>query len=297
MNEIIKHVSENKKKIEDNYLEVIENHVDLLYYFGKWVDDVEKLSVLFKNAKPFESIVIDNFLDSNYAELLYKQFPNTFENWWKYENPIEVKYTFDNINVLPSELKNYFYIMSSNVLVNIISKLTGINNLEKDDYLHGAGLHVHPQNGRLNIHLDYEKHPFSGKERRINVILFMSKNWKPEWNGANELWDKNASKCVKTTNIKFNRAIIFKTNDISWHGVPDKILCPENIFRKSIAYYYVSPLESIKNEEDYRHKAKFVRRPNDIPNDGVERLYEIRSNRRIEKTDLQKFVPWWNPEI
>jgi hypothetical protein len=82
----------------------------------------------------------------------------------------------------------------------------------------------------------------------------MSKNC----NGANELWDKDVTKCVAKTEIKFNRAIIFKTNDISWHGLPEKIMCPENVFRKSLAYYYVSPLNAEKSEKDYRKKLNLL---------------------------------------
>ena len=82
---------------------------------------------------------------------------------------------FDNINYLPNQLKNYYYYLSTPEIINILREITNINNLEYDEYLHGAGLHLHPKYGRLNIHLDYEKHPYSGKERRLNIILFMSK--------------------------------------------------------------------------------------------------------------------------
>jgi hypothetical protein len=152
---------------------------------------------------------------------------------------------------------------------------------------------MHPRYGRLNIHLDYEKHPYSGKERRLNIILFMSKDWNSDWNGANELWNNDVSRCITKTNVKFNRAIIFKTNDISWHGLPDKILCPENTFRKSLAYYYVSPLNTQKNESEYRKKAKFTKRPQDHYNENIQTLYEIRSNRRITKNDMETIIPDW----
>ena len=79
------------------------------------------------------------------------------------------------------------------------------------------------------------------------IILFLTKDWKEEWNGDNQLWDKNATECQVKTYPKFNSAIIFETNGISWHGVPDKIMCPEGIFRKSLAYYYISPLKTIVN--------------------------------------------------
>ena len=40
---------------------------------------------------------------------------------------------------------------------------------------------------------------------------------------------------------KFNRAILFDTTQNSWHGLPDPINCPEDVYRKSLAIYYVSP--------------------------------------------------------
>lgn len=288
--------NDNNKLIKINvkYLNDTINKINCLEYFGDWINNIDKLKEQFINAEPFENIVIDNFLNEDYAKELINYFPNNYDDWYIYENPIEVKYAYDNVEELPLVIKNYFYILSSNQIIEIFRKLTNIENLEYDEYLHGAGLHCHPKFGRLNIHLDYEKHPYSGKERRINIIFFLNKEWKPEWNGSNELWDKNVTECVKKTEIKFNRAIIFKTNDISYHGVPDKIMCPEGIYRKTLAYYYVSPLNSIKKENEYRKKANYVKKPDEPFDTNMEELYKIRANRRILKEDLIEYFPNWN---
>ena len=290
----------NKIKINKDYLQKIDKDINISDYFGDWINHIPELKESFLNDCPYENVVIDNFLNPSYAEKLYDSFPSYFENWYKYENPIEVKYAFDNIYLLPDELKNYFYYLSSSKIMSLFSNMTNIPDLEYDEYLHGAGLHSHPKYGRLNIHLDYEKHPHSGKERRINVILFLSKNWQESWNGANELWDEHVTKCVKKTNVKFNRAIIFKTNDISWHGLPEVIMCPENIFRKSLAYYYVSPLTNNNKPKSlklHRMKAKFVKRPEDKYNENMEKLYEIRRQRLITDTDLKELFPEWKKEL
>jgi len=287
---------ENIIKIEKNYLQEVTKDFSL-EYFGNWTQNVDILKESFVNAKPFEHIVIDDFLNENSIEKLYELFPVVNNEWHEYKNPIEVKYTFDKINELPMDLKKIFYYLSTPQFINIISRLTGINNLEYDEYLHGAGLHSHPRYGRLNIHLDYEKHPLSGKERRLNIILYLSKYWDTLWNGANELWDETVTNCIKKTEVKFNRAIIFKTNDISWHGLPEKIMSPENVFRNSIAYYYVSPLNTLKKEEEYRKKAKFIKRPQDKFDKNIEELYLIRPQRRITQDDLNMIIPNWNVEI
>jgi len=192
-------------------------------------------------------------------------------------------------------------------MIETISKLTKIPNLECDEYLHGAGLHAHPRHGRLNMHLDYEKHLISGKYRRLNVILYMSKDWNnDEWNGQTELWDNDMQECVVKSPVIFNTAIIFKTNEISWHGVPEIIKCPENTYRKSIAYYYLSELIDTKNNtyeklgndgSGYRTKATFVKRPNDIYDERMEKLYKIRPFRRIEKEDMEEIWPEWDETI
>lgn len=288
---------EKKIKIDSSYLEKINKEKKMDSYFGDWIKNTEGLREQFLNGKPFENLIIDNFLETSYAEKLSFLFPKNHDNWYYYENPIEVKYAFDNIEELPEELKNYFYYLSSSYIIQKIADITNISDLEYDEYLHGAGLHSHPRYGRLNVHLDYEKHPYSGKERRINIIFFLNKEWDNSWNGANELWGNCVSKdCIKKTQVKFNRAIIFKTNDISYHGLPKKIMCPENIFRNTLAYYYVSPLQTDKNENDYRKKAKFIKAPNEPYNKNMEELYEIRRNRRITKQDLNMFFPLWKKE-
>ena len=284
------------KRIDQSYLETTENELNVEEYFGDWTKDINKLKDKFANVEPFEHVVIDNFLSEEYSEKLYKLFPSNYEEWYNYCNPIEVKYAFDNINILPNDLKNYFYYLSTQKIVNLFKKITNIENLEYDEYLHGAGLHSHGKNGRLNVHLDYEKHPVTGKERRLNIILFMSKDWDASWNGANELWDKDAEKCIKKTDIKFNRAIIFKTNEISWHGIHEKIICPEGVYRKSLAYYYVSPLNLNKDETEYRKKAKYIKPKNDEYNENMNALYKIRANRLITKDDMNELFPDWDKD-
>jgi dTDP-glucose 4,6-dehydratase/UDP-glucose 4,6-dehydratase len=263
--------------------------------FGNWVNNISELSEFFINANPFEHIIIPNFLDENFAQLLLDNFPEDINNelWHKYNNPIEVKYSFDNIEKMPTMFKDFFCLLSQENHIDKIRKLTNINDLQYDPYLHGAGLHLHPTNGKLHIHLDYEKHPYLSKQRRINVILYLNKDWKKEWNGETQLWDSNMEKYMVKSNIIFNTALIFKTNEISWHGLPDTIQCPQGIFRKTLAIYYLSDLvnnmyeNKIGNDgSGYRTKATFVKRPEDEYNPLIDKLYKIRPFRLITEEDL-----------
>jgi len=276
--------------------ERLNNKLD---YFGDWIKDdikVAELNNTFINAEPFENIIIPNFLSQEYAEKIFKEFPTDIESgsWYKYNNPIEKKFANDKINTMPRCIKKLFNLLSCKEVIDKVHLLSGIDKLDYDPYLHGAGIHIHPTGGKLDMHLDYEKHPFLNKERRLNIILYMSKDWKEEWNGETQLWDKDLSKCIIKSPVVFNTALIFKTNETSWHGLPEEIVCPENEFRKSVAYYYVSPLESkpdiniIGNDgSGYRTKATFKKRPEDPEDELKEKLYKIRPLRLITKEDLE----------
>jgi hypothetical protein len=88
---------------------------------------------------------------------------------------------------------------------------------------------------------------------------------------------------------------VFKTNDISWHGLPTQIQCPADQFRKSLAFYFASPLNSKKTEKEYRKKAKYILTDEkDKRNPLLQQLCEIRANRRISEEDRQQYFPNWD---
>ncbi len=281
-------------KIQPTYLQKIKSENNINKYFGNWIQNIEDYSKMYQNAKPFSYVTIPNFLNTEIIESVSQNYPTNFNNWYQYKNPLEVKYAFDNIEELPTPLKNIFYVLSTPRVMKLMEKITGINNLEYDPYLHGAGIHAHPRGGKLAIHLDYEKHPIlKNKERRLNIILYLSKNWKPEWNGHTELWNSNVTECVSQSPVVFNTALIFKTNNISWHGLPEEIQCPPNVFRKSLAYYYITDLVSKPNlnnqknqEAGYRKKANYTLRPQDEKNEKILKLIDIRNRRRLNSQDL-----------
>jgi Rps23 Pro-64 3,4-dihydroxylase Tpa1-like proline 4-hydroxylase len=241
--------------------------------------NLEHICTKFKNAKPFSYVIIDNFLRPEYANELLDKFPKIDNSWYVYDNPIECKYAFDDLEKMPKIYQKLFYYLSSNKFIDYLKKITDIDNLEHDPYLHGAGIHAMPNNGKLHLHLDYEKHPYINKERRINLIYFLNKDWCTEYGGNLEFWDNNVLNKVVSVEPNFNRAVFFKTNDISYHGIPDEIKCPNDIIRKSIAYYWISDINTMKSS--YRNKANFTKTP--YQDDSLNKLYKIREERRLIK--------------
>lgn len=254
---------------------------------------------------PFEHVIIDNFLEDTYFNEIVASIPKSTNHFWEYMNPLEVKYALDRPEYMGNSVVNVFNTLSHSKVIEKISKVFGIPNLEYDPYMNGAGLHYHPRNGRLNMHLDYEQHPIlKDKQRRLNIIFYLNEEWKKEWNGSTDLWNSDMTKCCFKSYPVPNRAIIFETTENSWHGVPDKILCPEGNYRKTLAFYYISPLISKcsmdktgANESGFRTKATFVKRPQDLDDQRMEELYKIRPNRRITQEDMAEIWPEWTKEL
>ena len=129
--------------------------------------------------------------------------------------------------------------LSDKNFLNWLEKLTGINNLIPDPELDGGGLHLIEKGGFLNVHVDFLAHTTNKNwSRQLNLLLYLNKQWKEEWNGELELWDKDMQKCVKKIQPIFNRCVIFNTCEGSFHGHPEPLKSPEEIKRRSLALYY-----------------------------------------------------------
>lgn len=195
---------------------------------------------------PFEYYIIDDFLEDSYAHKLSNEFID-FESkdWYVYENPLEVKKALNSWYHFPKDTYEFLHYLNSPVFVDSLCNITGNNLLFPDMGLHGGGWHIHGSGGKLNIHLDYSIHPKLNLQRKYNLILYLSPEWKKEWGGNLEFWShdkktKSPKEKVATVECKFNRVVIFDASQNSWHGFNDPITCPEGHYRKSIAVYYLT---------------------------------------------------------
>ena len=102
-----------------------------------------------------------------------------------------------------------------------------------------SGLNKSLRGCYLNIHRESFGHnEYANWQRQLNLLLYLTKDWREEWHGALELHDYRTNACVKRVTPFFNRLLIFHTNEIAFHGHPTKLMCPENIARKSVITYY-----------------------------------------------------------
>jgi Rps23 Pro-64 3,4-dihydroxylase Tpa1-like proline 4-hydroxylase len=153
-----------------------------------------------------------------------------------------------------------------------LSEHVGVK-LYADYGLHGGGWHIHDSAGILNQHLDYSLHPKLELQRKINIIIYVTKDWKESYGGHLGLFE-NPDKLVKEVSPLYNRAIVFDTTQNSWHGLSRVCNTSAGVYRKSLAIYYLTdpPIEV-----DSRNRALFAPREDQKNDPDILKLIESRS--------------------
>jgi Rps23 Pro-64 3,4-dihydroxylase Tpa1-like proline 4-hydroxylase len=225
----------------------------------------EKYKEEFKSGLPYPHIVIDDFLDPEALELLLAEFPDKSKKvWHDYQSHYENKQELNGEGKMGEFTQHLLYQFNSAPFLQFLETLSGIENLIPDPYFFGGGIHQLNRGGKLAVHADYSKHVKWPLDRRLNAILYLNKDWKEEYNGHLELWNTDVTKCEKKVLPIFNRLLIFAVTDFNMHGVPEVLNCPENMSRKSLAFFYFSNGRPA-SEIDYKKKlhVKFQDRPGD----------------------------------
>jgi hypothetical protein len=112
----------------------------------------------------------------------------------------------------------------------------------------------------LKIHTDFNWYPRLKLDRRLNLLLYLNRNWEENYGGHLELWSPNMARCERKILPIANRCVIFSTTNSSYHGHPDALTCPEGWTRKSLALYYYS---NGRPQDEKTYSTVFKARPGD----------------------------------
>ncbi len=198
----------------------------------------------YANAEPFPNIYIDNFFNETALKKVLAELPELGKEGKDevfYANPNEAKYASKGEYKFGELTREFMHFLNSQPFLEFLQNLTGIKEtLIPDPYFEGGGYHQIKPGGFLKVHVDFHKHKSMQLDRRVNVLVYLNEDWKEEYGGHFELWATDMSQCVKRIAPLFNRMAIFSTTDYSWHGHPDKLTCPPDRSRRSLALYYYS---------------------------------------------------------
>ncbi len=203
----------------------------------------------YRHAEPFPHIVIDDFIPPQTVDLilqeseipddrirpdddtefLEKNYNAQFRKDWL---SMEIRF---GINV-----RRLYWELNSADFVQFLQTLSGIDAIIPDPYRAGGGIHNTRPGGFLMVHADYNRQPETDLDRRLNIIIYLNKDWQDDYGGHLELWSEDMQHCVKKVAPIAGRAVIFSTGSYTWHGHPEPLQCPPHQSRKSISAFYYS---------------------------------------------------------
>jgi len=203
--------------------------------------DVDALRAKVRASTPVPNFCIDNFLDPDFAESVLAAYPS-------YGEALKVGRSFDAVNEkgkvqmtdaskFAEPIAELNRTLASPDFLGLLSEVFDMPNLVADEALTGGGIHQTGPRGHLDVHVDFNFIADRELHRRLNILIYFNKGWKPEYGGNIELWDADVKVCHQSFSPIFNRCVVFETNNISFHGVT-AVKCPEGMSRKSFAAYY-----------------------------------------------------------
>jgi Rps23 Pro-64 3,4-dihydroxylase Tpa1-like proline 4-hydroxylase len=227
----------------------------------------------YQAGEPFPHIVIDDFLPESVLDRLLAEWPVAEAQVQYHRDQERLKSQYNPEELASPFARSLFYAFNGAPFLKFVEAVTGISGLLPDPDYNGGGFHETKTGGHLSVHADFNVNQRLRMLRRVNVLVYLNKDWKDEYGGNLELWSRDMKTRVKSVEPIFNRCVIFNTNVDSFHGHPDPLSTPEDTTRKSIALYYYTASAAILEEHRY-HTTLFQVRPNSI--DQAERTHFFR---------------------
>lgn len=218
----------------------------------------EPFAETYQNAGPYNHICIDNFLPEAVLEHVLSDLstlPPPEDSFGRAQENLKFSYVPER---LPEYTRNLFYAFNSRPFILFLEQMTGIEGLIPDPFFAGAGIHRVANGGHLDIHADFNHHAKMNLERRLNVLIYLNKDWQEDFGGSFEIWDKSMTTKEASFVPKFNRMVTFSTGSDTFHGNPEPVNHPGGEPRLSIALYYYT---ATWNASRKSHTTLFKPRP------------------------------------
>jgi hypothetical protein len=249
---------------------------DSLFPYSRWNAALATLRAEYQRQPPFPHAHLSQFLEARVADRLIDEFVDPHHGpWVQYKHYNENHLGMFHRDAFPPVIRQVFDELNSPSFVAWLSELTGIPRLIADPSLEGGGLHLSEAGSFLHIHADFTRHHHhTNWRRRVNVIVYLNRSWQTEWGGAIELWDQAMQRPVVRIPPLFNHAIIFNTDERSYHGFPDPLTCPPGVMRRSLAlYYYTADADVTANARSTNYRPR--------PGDGLRKSALIWADRQL----------------
>jgi hypothetical protein len=154
------------------------------------IEQADQYRAEFLDNRPFRHVVIESFLDADFAQKLWNSFRGSTLRWLGKRGarpalrrclPIFAK-SVRRINALRRYIRK--------AVSGAADRLVGNTDLILDPKMLGGGTHANLHRQELDPHLDFNYDEARQLHRRLNLIVYLNPDWREERGGALEVRSK-----------------------------------------------------------------------------------------------------------
>ena len=197
---------------------------------------------------------IDGLLPDEIARRIAAAFPS-INDMRLLDSFRERKYTSKSLDKFDPIIEDITFAFQDPRVIEKVAELTSIEDAVGDPHLYAGGISAMAAGHFLNPHIDNSHDGDQKNYRVLNLLYYITPEWKPENGGNLELWDERVTKPVEIPSL-FNRLVLMSTNAKSWHSVNE---VKADGVRCCVSNYYFSPHSP--NGYETAHVTYFMARP------------------------------------
>jgi len=212
---------------------------------------LEEFSGVFQSALPFPHLILDDFLLPEFFALFSGENKRQQGEIGgkNFDTSVEEKKWISLNSDLPGHISKLVVTLNDPEWINSLRRLTGMNSLSGTKFgnTNLANYHEMQPGGFLAPHVDHGSEPITGRPHVLNIITYLSDEWRDDYGGSTLFYDQKGKEIVSKVAYKPNRAVIFLHTPYSFHCV-ERIKPGLPTIRKSLYVdYYSDSLEPYKN--------------------------------------------------
>ena len=200
--------------------------------------------------------ILDDLLPEKLATDLFNLFPEV-SMMNKRSTLRENKYYSSQMNKLDKIIEETIFSFHDRRVLKLIKDICGFSTIYPDTELYAGGISTMKKDQFLNPHIDNSHDRKREKWRILNLLYYVTPQWKIEYGGNLELWVRGLKKDPLTIHSKFNRLVVMAVHESSWHSVSKVI---HKGHRCCISNYYFS--DNSPSKKDNFYVTSFRGRPN-----------------------------------
>lgn len=231
---------------------------------ARLTEEAERMRTEFHLPDRIRSTMIDDLLPEDLVRSIYEAYPPP-EKLIATNSVREHKYVTAQMDSHDPVLEEILFSFQEPQVVEVIKGITGMPSLEPDGSLFAAGISLMNKGCYLTPHLDTSHDLPRERYRVLNLLFYVTPDWKLENGGNLQLWDKGLKGGPPREVLsRFNRLVLMATNRKSIHSVNHVKVDAE---RCCVSNYYfsrtpISP-EGKPVDQDYFHVTEYKGFPDD----------------------------------